>query len=89
MDEQPIELTKVVKMDKHWTWEEAWGAERMRQARARRQVLHAQRRRRGIAGRGVEFFSPLHRLLYLTVVKMQSGFGRLRRARKIPLPERL
>lgn len=70
---------------RHWTLKQAQGAELMRQAKMRRQLLLAQRRRRGIIGSGVEFFSPLHRLLYLSVVKMQKeGLSRLFRRPSIP-----
>jgi len=66
---------------RHWSWKAAWEAERMRRARERRQLLHAQRHR-GI-GQGVPFFSPIHRLLFLSVVKMQRAHPWPWRKRKI------
>lgn len=74
---------------KHWTCAEAEGAERMRQAKLRRQYIRASHKRRGVERKGVPFLTALQRLFLLSLEKPGRLFGFLNRPKKLPLPERL
>jgi hypothetical protein len=73
---------------RNWTTAEAEGADKMRQAKLRRQYVHASHRRKGVEHKGLAFFPALKRLLYLSMEKPKRLYGFWSRPKKIPLPER-